>query len=311
MVMAATVFHTRLRGAIATIALSVLMAGLAGCGHGLLGSDTLQEVLQPPEALSTNKKCNLHKELCDRRYDQVTYAMTHNSMSNRAEGWGFANQEYGISRQLRDGIRGINVDLYIEDGDVYMCHGYCNVGKEKLSGGLAKIKFFLDTNTDEVVTLIFESYVNSEDVAAVFENAGLLPYLYSHEDGAQWPTLREMINTGRRLVVFTDRDGGDLPWYHSVWSFAWETKFSYKTTDDFECGPNRGNAANDLYIMNHFLTNPLASPNLATVANANPLFINRVNSCIAEKGRTPTFILVDFYDIGDVFSVVDAVNGVD
>lgn len=293
-----------------TIILMLFLCASAGCGNGMLGSNTLDEILQPPDANSASKKCNLHEELCDRRFNEVTFAMTHNSMSNRAEEWGFANQMYGISRQLQDGIRGINLDIYNEEGDVYLCHGYCNVGKEKLSSGLAKIKFFLDTNTDEVVTLIFESYVSSEDVKAVFDAAGMMPYLYSHSSGEQWPTLREMINTGKRLMVFTDRDGGDFGWYHAVWDYAWETKFSYKTTEDFECGPNRGNPANDLYIMNHFLTNPLASPYLAEVANANPLLLNRVNECVAEKKRTPTFILVDFYDTGDIFEVVDTMNGV-
>ena len=38
---------------------------------------------QPPAA---------DRALLDRRYDQVTVLMTHNAMSNRAEGWLFPNQ---------------------------------------------------------------------------------------------------------------------------------------------------------------------------------------------------------------------------
>ena len=33
------------------------------------------------------KQCNGSELLCDRRYDQVAYATTHNSMSNRTDHW--------------------------------------------------------------------------------------------------------------------------------------------------------------------------------------------------------------------------------
>ena len=63
-----------------------------------------------PDAGEPDPKCNGHEELCERPYDQVSYAMTHNAMSNAAAGWVLPNQSFGITRQLQDGIRGLMLD---------------------------------------------------------------------------------------------------------------------------------------------------------------------------------------------------------
>jgi len=294
---------------------ALLVAALvtSGCGGGGIKSADVSDALAPPffEIPREKIKCNMHEELCDRRYDRVTYAGTHNSMSNRDEGWSFANQIHGIARQLEDGIRLINLDAHYNGGEPYLCHGYCEAGSEPLSSGLLKIRNFLYGNPNEVVTIIFESYISSGDIQAEFDKTGLLDHTYSHGEGKQWPTLRDMIRDGERLVVFTDSGGGDYSWYHPVWNYTWETKYSYKTADDFECGPNRGNPGNDLYLINHFISDPLPNFYKAEVVNANPLFIDRVRECVTEKNTKPNFILVDFYSTGDLFEVVDTLNQID
>jgi hypothetical protein len=42
---------------------------------------------------------------------------------------------------------------------------------------------------------------------------------------------------------------------------------------------------------------------------AYPLFIDRARQCEAVGDDLPNFVAVDFYDIGDLFDVVDALNG--
>ncbi|HAB10683.1 MAG TPA: hypothetical protein DCE47_03210, partial [Planctomycetaceae bacterium] len=54
--------------------------------------------------------------LLDRRFDEVTVLMTHNAMSNRAEGWLFPNQNHGLTRQLKDGVRGLMLDVHLVGG---------------------------------------------------------------------------------------------------------------------------------------------------------------------------------------------------
>ena len=78
---------------------------------------------------------------------------------------------------------------------------------------------------------------------------------------------------------------------------------------DFSCADNRGSPGNDLFILNHFLTGPLgASPQLAGQVNYNDPFIDRALECQAFQGRIPNFVTVDYYDVGDLFEAVAALN---
>ena len=57
--------------------------------------------------------CDGSSALCGRRLDEVVFPGTHNSFAASAEpGWHFANQRYGISRQLDDGIRALTLDVH-------------------------------------------------------------------------------------------------------------------------------------------------------------------------------------------------------
>ncbi len=42
--------------------------------------------------------------------------------------------------------------------------------------------------------------------------------------------------------------------------------------------------------------------------NYNPLLRDRIDTCIAEWGRLPTLIGVDFYSIGNILTVVENLN---
>ncbi|RYY43457.1 MAG: hypothetical protein EON53_14260, partial [Actinomycetales bacterium] len=68
---------------------------------------------QLPVAVGAGEVCNGHAELCARRFDQVTFPATHNSMSAAdGPGWFLAEQPTGVMGQLRDGIRVFLVDSW-------------------------------------------------------------------------------------------------------------------------------------------------------------------------------------------------------
>jgi hypothetical protein len=57
--------------------------------------------------------CNGAVALCARRLDEVVFPATHNSYAaSDRRGWFFANQRRDIARQLRDGIRGLLLDVH-------------------------------------------------------------------------------------------------------------------------------------------------------------------------------------------------------
>jgi len=284
-----------MRRMVARIALALVVATV-GCAD------------QPASIPDT---CNGRLDLCARRFDQVAYPTTHNAMSNEDAGWINPNQRHGIARQLDDGVRALMLDTHYDtDFEPALCHGLCQLGSTPLVEGLADIERFLsaDDHRGDVVSIIFETYISAEDTAAAFDAAGLLDYVRAQPRGEPWPTLRELIDADQRLVVFTDADGGAYPWYLDVWAFAWETPFSNRDASDFTCDINRGSSDNDLFILNHFLTQTIPKPELAEQVNVNPLFIDRAMQCMTASGRLPNFVTVDFYSIGDLFAVVDALD---
>ena len=109
-------------------------------------------------------------------------------------------------------------------------------------------------------------------------------------------------------VVFTDFEGGSPAWYHPVWDFAWETHFSAQGPEDLTCEINRGDMRNELFILNHFLTAPLASERLAAQVNFNPFLLDRALECTEKTGQVPSFLTVDFYATGDLLEAGRTLN---
>lgn len=75
---------------------------------------------------------------------------------------------------------------------------------------LKEIRFFLDKNPTEIVTIFIEDYVNSpKGLTNVFNAAGLRKYWFPAaqmpSDGRDWPTVDSMVRQNYRLVVFTSK----------------------------------------------------------------------------------------------------------
>lgn len=301
--------------------------------------------------------CNGHVALCNRPFDQVAFASTHNAMSAASErGWYFASHGGGIAAQLRFGIRGFLIDAYygvpVEGGvrtdvfhaadraelvsqygeafvdardrlaanlglageDVprrlYLCHGLCELGATPLSDALAAFRSFLEANPREVLVVFVEDHVPADSVAEAFVEAGLEPYAFTHRIGDAWPTLGEMIASGKRLLVMAERDGGGPDWYHPGFELTQETHYSFKTDADFDCEPNRGRAGSPLFQLNHWIEKVTPSPGDAARVNRYPFLLERALACQARREHIPNLVAVNFYELGDTLRVVDVLNGI-
>lgn len=91
-------------------ALALVFIAAAAIGAALIGEEGLQRL----GVISDTRSCNGAESLCDKRFDEITYAATHNSMSDKtyAGGWFFPEQDGPISAQLASGIRGLMLDVY-------------------------------------------------------------------------------------------------------------------------------------------------------------------------------------------------------
>ncbi len=256
------------------------------------------------------RRCNGHAELCDRPFDEVTLPSTHNSMSNAADGWIAPNQPFGLGRQLEDGVRGMMLDTHDNDGEPYLCHSSCWLGSLPLIDGLTVIADFLAANPNEVLAIIFQDAITPEITAEVFSDSGLLAYVYEHA-GGDWPTLGEMIDANTRLVVGAEASGPPPAWYHHAWDLWFDTPYSFDSIADFSCELNRGSVDNPLFLVNHWVSNPLSTEANATEANASEVLLDRARQCEEEQGHVPNLLAVDHYAVGELFAVVEVLNGVD
>jgi hypothetical protein len=256
----------------------------------------------PPE-----RWCNGRQDLCDRSFDQVVLPGTHNSMSNADAGWIVPNQTHGLTQQLNDGIRAMLLDTHDFNGEPHLCHASCYLGSQPLVEGLAEIVAFLQAEPDQVLALIFEDHIDAETTQSAFVSAGLDGFVYTHP-GGDWPTLAQMIDAGTRVVVGAENEGPPPDWYAHAWDQWQDTPYDFWHEDDFSCGPNRGSASNPLFLVNHWLSNPVANSWTAEVANTAEILEARAAECLAERGRLPGVIAVDFYELGDLFAVVDRLN---
>lgn len=259
-------------------------------------------------------RCNGSSLLCDRAFDEVSYATSHNAFTNANEGWGVPNQTLGMARQLEDGVRSLMLDTYYFEGTTHLCHATCDFNelakwREPLVDGLVRVKTFLDENPGEIVSFIFESYISEADTAAAMVASGLDSYLHEQDSADPWPTLQDLIDSGKRLVVFTDDGSASLPWHLYVWDYAWETNFSFGSASEFSCDINRGSMANSLFILNHFITTIGGSLAQAKLVNATVLE-DRAEQCQAESGRLPNFVTLDFVETGNLYQVVEDLNQV-
>ena len=77
------------------------------------------------------------------------------------------------------------------------------------------------------------------------------------------------------------------------------------------CRPNRGPAGAPLFLVNHWITtDPVPLPSNAAKVNAYDPLLARMRECRRVRRHFPNLVAVDFYREGDLFQVVDTLNGV-
>jgi hypothetical protein len=151
--------------------------------------------------------CNGFDQLCTRLYSNVTFAAAHNAaFVGRLPSH---NQLQYPEAGMDMGIRYFTTQAHMHKGNIQQCHSDCallNVGP--FSEMVVSIKTWLNKHPREVVTLLVTNGADSIPIdrfATVFKDAGAENMIFSPScrlNIDQWPTLGEMISSGKRLVVF-------------------------------------------------------------------------------------------------------------
>ncbi|MGY5069629.1 PI-PLC domain-containing protein [Streptomyces albus] len=318
--------------AVRTTAAGVACAALAGV-----------LVVPPVFGPSAPRQCLGSSRLCDLRYDEAAYLTSHNAMSTTADRFIGPLQDPDITTQLNTGVRALQLDTYrwespqdiaerldspeftpeqrrlisgaIDKANppregLWLCHGVCRAGAIELVPALEDIGDWLRAHPTEIVTLIVQDDISPEDTEKAFRAAGLDDLLYTPaaDPDAPWPTLGEMIDSGRRLVVFAEKADGPAPWYRNFYRYGMETPFAFRSPSEMTCAPHRGGTGKQLFLLNHFITNAGGSRLDAGRVNARDWVLERTRACEAERGSPVTFIAVDYTTVGDALGAVNELN---
>ncbi|MFJ2770563.1 hypothetical protein [Streptomyces sp. NPDC087300] len=319
--------------------------GVAAAAGGLAVAVALAGSVLAPAVAGKDAKdlCLGSAALCDKRYDEVAYLATHNSMSTTEDRFIGPLHDPDIVAQLNAGARGLLIDTYtwetpeeiterLQEADIsaemkeqitdlvaranpprpglWLCHAVCRAGAIGLVETLRQIGGWLDDHPGEVVTLVVQDAITGERTRDAFHEAGLDHLLFTPDpDPAKpWPTLGQMVRSDRRLVVFAEQADGPAPWYRNFYRYGMETPFAFKKPAEMSCVPHRGGDDKRLFLLNHFITDAGGSRLDAAVVNTRQFILDRVRRCEAERGRPVNFVAVDFATIGDALGAVDALN---
>ncbi len=202
---------------------------------------------------------------------------------------------------------------------VFLCHRFCELGATEITGALREVREFLVEQPSEVLVIVIEDYVLPSAIVTALEESGLAAKVYRGPPAGPFPTLREMIDSGRQVVVYTEHVG-DAPWFAVGYDEAiQETPFTFKRPAllteppnwPASCEPNRGPPDAPLLLMNHWVnTDPTPRPSNAALVNRRDVLVGRARECERIRGQPVNLLAVDFIGQGDVEGAADELNGV-
>ncbi|KFY75237.1 hypothetical protein V499_04795 [Pseudogymnoascus sp. VKM F-103] len=265
----------------------------------------IQSLLLLASFASSAVGCNGDARLCGRKYSNVTQIGAHNSAF--VGELPTQNQGLEVEGQLDMGIRFLQAQTHnlFGLGEMYMCHTSCfllNTGP--LVKYLERINKWMVAHPNEVVTLLLTNQDNAD--VSIFGkamvNSGLAKLAYTPPKKLalnEWPTLQEMINSNKRLVMFLD--------YHAD---------TAKVPCSVDRPPN-ASAAGRFSIINHVLDFALTPgkdgvliPDILQAEKTNSVasIMAQVGLCQKAHGATPNFILVDYAERGEVIKAQNMMN---
>ncbi len=208
--------------------------------------------------------------------------------------------------KIRDRLAGVATG----ERDIYMCHGFCELGAQLLVPALSQVRDFLVANPGEVLIIVIQDEgVPPPEIARCFTESGLIDFVYRGPASPPWPTLREMVDSDQRVLVMTEHESEGVEWIHSASEVLQETPYTFHHRSEFSNAPNRGGTTGSLLLMNHWIeTTPMPKPSNADTVNAHDFLMARIKALQRERGKLPNLIAVDFYRQGDLVAVVRELN---
>ncbi len=258
------------------------------------------------------------------RFDQVSYLGAHNAHVNLQEGFAYNQQRWSVDNQLKNGVRHFLIDVWdSKDGTALLCHGKCEtvsmaqragVGKHRtFKSYLETFKRFLDAHPKEILSLELErgDIFNARILKEIESVPGLSKYVLTKKEydpkdhDGKWPTLKWMIDNGKRLVIF-DTLMADKYGYNTD---QYLTRNMYGTLDiDKACQIRNKAKGSRLFQMNYFATVTNKLPRFNTATRLNEVLSQCKKNGVVSSDQIPNFVALDMVNIGNPMKFVNQLN---
>ena len=259
----------------------------------------------------------------NRRYDEISWLITHNAYNNRVDGpggfcLGGGNQERSILRQLQDGVRSFMVDMYRVNGKYRLKHGSPNTCMMNAENFNRILYNWIKDHPLDIITLHIEAgdNFNRPDLENVFlgRQSGyrnLSSYIYNHKQfrsasrpngsGSDvYPTINEMLAQKKQLVIYVEKD---------VQSDLFQYEFSNTVQNLFRANQvdqlfnndkfvrHRGVDHKTILTVNHFaVDSPFGTGDKNKSRSANQSVLQKAITAWWQFGRKPS-VAVDYYEM--------------
>ena len=191
----------------------------------------------------------------------------------------------------------------------------------RLFDAFSTLNQWLDQNPREVIGIYLDvSFINKDaakaTLQAILQKSGLANKLYRYTNG-QWPTIRTMTNTNKRVVLFAScANWKDLGIAYTN-NITFGSNYSYKDpsviyADTANPTVSHGTAGpNQIFILDNYTT-PLISGRVVHAQQVNRY--DRVMARVVQyeklASQPVTFVMVDFYNEpnSDAIKAVQDIN---
>lgn len=276
--------------------------------------------------------CNGLASNCAMGVNDILYAGIHNAQSTAQDGFYIApNHQFNFVAALDYGYRVLNFDVGVcNEGQYALVHGLCKLGTMDPAEAFTDLQTWLDANPNEVVLMPLEINNDASDLADIdlgklynimLTVPGFTDRMYSKPAQGEWPTLREMIDADKRIVLFHYNGGGRCdsgeitcpPGFHDWFGFTGESKFDYKAQEEFDdkatsCEITRGRVKGPFFALNAFLTIPSRDVS-SSLLNTKAFLQDHIQACSdINDGLDVNVVFVDFWSEGNLPEVVQIHN---
>jgi hypothetical protein len=202
--------------------------------------------------------------------------------------------------------------------DLYLCHVYCEYGATRFSTALTYIKQFLDQNPNEVIIFFIGDYVSTDDTAKAFQSVGLFDRLWEYDATQPAPTLGEMIDQRRNILMLSEFSGTPPAWNNPGYGLFQDTPYTFTEASQLYvqgAGPNPTSPLDTTFVSDTTIADDDQASSGTTIAFGkdwsgqascgpnrgtpdSPLF--QINHWVTPAGAAPTIAQaqeVNAYDV--------------